>query len=67
MKSKVKRGRRRVLCVVCRLNPVDLLLCTTCAKSYDRALARDNGTVGAALAWAARRAWSFARKTRRRK
>jgi hypothetical protein len=40
-------------------------MCRACTRSYDRARARDDGTVMAALEWAARRArWALRKRLR---
>lgn len=54
---------RRSKCVVCEASVgTSLGLCTGCSKSYDRAVARDDGTLLSVIAWAARRAWAHAKK-----
>jgi len=40
-------------------------LCRECGRSYDQE-AHDDGGLLEAMAWAARRAWSYARKEARR-
>lgn len=52
--------RRRKLCVICRLNPAKLLMCAACGRAWDRASRKDDGSLNAMVAWAARRAWRFA-------
>lgn len=56
----MKHGRRRNLCSICRLNPAVSAWCKPCLRSYDRAIANDDGTVDAALEWVARRSWRYA-------
>lgn len=59
-------GKQGPLCVICAERPADGgFLCRLCARSYDRDLGRD-GSVAAALIWAARRARRFERARRTR-
>lgn len=52
-------------CVVCHERPMDgVLLCTQCSKAYDRR-AHGDGSIAAAIEWAAKRARRFEAKRRR--
>lgn len=54
-------------CIVCGASlGTSLGLCAGCSKSYDRAVARDDGTLLSVIAWAARRAWAHAKKKTKR-
>jgi hypothetical protein len=53
-------------CVICRSPGAKPLLCDTCGRAYDRALAKDN-TIYALIAWTARRARKFERAEMRRR
>ncbi len=56
-------------CVVCDERPARGLLCTVCSRSYDRHVARDDGTIDSVLRWAAEgaRAYEHRRGIRRRR
>lgn len=56
-------------CIVCgaSLLGTSLGLCTGCSKSYERAVASDDGTLLSVIAWAARRAWVHAKKKKKKK
>ena len=52
-------------CVICEADPAidNQGFCRLCCASYDRARRRDDGTVFAAMVWAAKRArWAVRRK-----
>jgi len=54
-------------CVICEADPAidNQGFCRLCCASYDRARRRDDGTVFAAMVWAAKRArWAVRRKLR---
>lgn len=52
MTPKVKGPRR--MCAVClRRPPVGYLLCGPCGRSYDRAVAKGDGTTAAVVLWCA--------------
>jgi hypothetical protein len=54
--ENVTPPRARVRCVVCDLPPAEGGMCAACRRSYDRAIARDDGTIMATIRWAATRA-----------
>jgi hypothetical protein len=56
----MKQAATQSLCEVCRLRPAHLALCGLCGRAWDRVKNKDDGTLDAMLAWAARRAWRFA-------
>ena len=61
-KKKLDQHNRALRCAMCRRRVAGVIdgFCMECGKSYDRARKRDDGTIRAALVWAANRAWRFA-------
>lgn len=59
----MSRPRVAKRCTVCDrpVVPIGSRMCGSCGESYDRARRRDDGTIFAAMAWAAARARRFER------
>jgi hypothetical protein len=48
-------------CFICETPDDGTCICDRCARAYDRATKNDDGTIVAAMIWAARRARKFER------
>ncbi len=56
-----KLGLGRKVCAICGRKRSVIGWCDDCRASYDRAIARDDGTILASVTWAAKRARRFAK------
>lgn len=49
-------------CFICETPDDGVCLCDKCARAFDRATKKDDGTIMAVMQWAAKRARRFERK-----
>lgn len=54
------------VCQICGLKRAHIGWCEPCRKSFDQATKRDDGTIQAAIHWAANRARAFALRSRKK-